>query len=189
METISLKEADALEITVLVDNTIDALLTGDEEVRRNPWVQVANPVIEGGLTNATLRAEHGFSALVTVTIDEERHTLLFDAGVSPDGMVENMDRLQVDGKDIEAVVLPTGISTTPGGSMAFRGGWEKTGCRCWRTAKPIRIDEAPRRAGSRYPCRHPRGPRWKGQASSPSTATTRRSSSVRACCSPGRSRG
>lgn len=115
METIPLKAAEALEITVLVDNTIDALLSGDEEVRRNPWVEVANPVIEGGLTNATLRAEHGFSALVAVTIEGERHSLLFDAGVSPDGLVENMDRLQIEGKDLEAVVLSHGHFDHTGG--------------------------------------------------------------------------
>lgn len=115
METVPLIEADALEITILVDNTVDALLGGDEEVRRRPWVQVPNPVIEGGLSQATLRAEHGFSALVTVTAEGERHTLLFDAGVSPDGLIENMDRLQCDPAEIEAVVLSHGHFDHTGG--------------------------------------------------------------------------
>ncbi|MCZ7575684.1 MAG: MBL fold metallo-hydrolase [Dehalococcoidia bacterium] len=182
METIPLKAAEALEITVLVDNTIDALLSGDEEVRRNPWVQVVNPVIEGGLTNATLRAEHGFSALVTVTIEGERHRLLFDAGVSPDGLVENMDRLQIEGKDLEAVVLSHGHFDHTGDSTDCRNGSGRRGCPCWRTAKPIRSGEARRPAASRYPCRRPRGPRWKERGSSSSTAMTRRCCFARGCC-------
>jgi 7,8-dihydropterin-6-yl-methyl-4-(beta-D-ribofuranosyl)aminobenzene 5'-phosphate synthase len=44
-------------------------------------------------TVVELRAEHGFSALVTVTRGRRRHRILFDAGVTPDGLVENMRRL------------------------------------------------------------------------------------------------
>jgi len=110
MPNIPLLEADALEIAILVDNQIDALLPGEEQVRRNPWDRsVRNPFLEGGGAGlATLHAEHGFSALVTVVRDGERHTLLFDTGVSPNGMIENMDRLQLDAKDVEAVVLSHG---------------------------------------------------------------------------------
>lgn len=182
METIPLKAADALEITVLVDNTIDALLAGDEEVRRNPWVQVANPVIEGGLTNATLRAEHGFSALVTVTIDGDRHTLLFDAGVSPDGLVENMDRLQIDGKDLEAVVLSHGHFDHTGGLDGLSARLGKAGMPLFAHRKATQSGEAPLRAANRCPCRHPHVPRWKERVSNSWIATTRRSCSRRASC-------
>jgi 7,8-dihydropterin-6-yl-methyl-4-(beta-D-ribofuranosyl)aminobenzene 5'-phosphate synthase len=43
-----------------------------------------------------------------VTRGEQTHTLLFDTGVSPDGMVDNMDRLGVDPRDIEAIVCSHG---------------------------------------------------------------------------------
>lgn len=115
METVPLKPADSVSITMLVDNSIDALLAGDEEVRRSPWVRVENPLIEDGYANATLTAEHGFSALVTLTVGGESHRLLFDAGVSPDGMMANIDRLQLNPKDIEAVVLSHGHFDHTGG--------------------------------------------------------------------------
>jgi 7,8-dihydropterin-6-yl-methyl-4-(beta-D-ribofuranosyl)aminobenzene 5'-phosphate synthase len=53
-------------------------------------------------------AEHGFSALITLDLDGSRHRVLFDTGVSESGMVENMRRLGLDPKDIEAVVLSHG---------------------------------------------------------------------------------
>ncbi len=109
-------EADAFEITTLVDNQIDALLPGEEQVRRNPWVGgVRNPLIDAPETMVSLRAEHGFAALITVYAGGERHILLFDAGLSPDGLVENMDRLQVDAKEIEAVVVSHGHFDHTGG--------------------------------------------------------------------------
>ena len=53
-------------------------------------------------------AEPGFSALVRVAVGGREHTLLFDTGVSPNGMVENMRRLGISPADIEAIVLSHG---------------------------------------------------------------------------------
>ena len=115
VETIPLLEAEALEITMLVDNTIDALLAPEEGVRRKPWLTVANPILEGGVGRATLTAEHGFAALITVRARGRSHQLLFDAGVSPTGLIDNMDRLQLEAKDLEAVVLSHGHFDHTGG--------------------------------------------------------------------------
>ena len=53
--------------------------------------------------------EHGFSALVEVELaDGARHRLLFDTGVSPDGMVTNMRRLGLAPDSVEAVVCSHG---------------------------------------------------------------------------------
>lgn len=113
---VPLFEADAVEITTLVDNQIDALLPGEEQVRRNPWVRgVRNPLIDAPETMVSLRAEHGFAALITLYAAGDRHRLLFDAGLSPDGLVENMDRLQVNAKEIEAVVVSHGHFDHTGG--------------------------------------------------------------------------
>lgn len=110
-----LLEADALEVTILVDNTIDALLGPSELVRRRPWVAgVSNPFIEGAV-NESLRAEHGFSALVTVTAGGVSHRLLFDAGLTRDGLVENLAGLQFDPHEIEALVLSHGHFDHTGG--------------------------------------------------------------------------
>src|SRR5215469_18880474 len=61
-----------------------------------------------GFVPDQLVAEHGLSFLLTLTRAGRTHRLLFDCGVSPDGMVENMRRLELDIHDIEAVVLSHG---------------------------------------------------------------------------------
>ena len=55
-----------------------------------------------------LIAEHGFSVLVTVTKAGREHRFLFDAGTSPDGVTENMRRLDIDPSSIEAIVCSHG---------------------------------------------------------------------------------
>ncbi len=111
-----LQTIGSLEVTILVDNQIDALLPGEEMVARHPWgPRASNPFIDGGAAPTTLHAEHGFSALIRLTTGDESHTLLFDLGISPNGMVENLDRLQIDPRDIEAVVLSHGHMDHTGG--------------------------------------------------------------------------
>ena len=46
--------------------------------------------------------------LVTVTNAGREHRFLFDAGTSPDGVIENMRRLDIDPSSIEAVVCSHG---------------------------------------------------------------------------------
>lgn len=111
-----LLEVDGMEITILVDNQIDALLSGDEQITRHGWVpSPANPLIDAPEVLTSMIAEHGFSALITLTNGGERRQLLFDAGISPNGLVENMARLQLDPRDIEAVVLSHGHFDHTGG--------------------------------------------------------------------------
>ena len=55
-----------------------------------------------------LIAEPGFSALVRIEKDGRERTLLFDTGVSPGGMVENMRRLGIAPADVEVIVLSHG---------------------------------------------------------------------------------
>ena len=61
-----------------------------------------------GETFDQLRAEHGFAALVTVTRAGRQHRVLFDTGISPDGLVENMRRLDLSPRDVEVIVLSHG---------------------------------------------------------------------------------
>jgi 7,8-dihydropterin-6-yl-methyl-4-(beta-D-ribofuranosyl)aminobenzene 5'-phosphate synthase len=62
----------------------------------------------GGQAPGALLAEHGFSLLITVRKGGQSHRLLFDAGTSPDGVVENMRRLDIDPGSIEAIVCSHG---------------------------------------------------------------------------------
>ncbi len=122
MEPLPLLEAEALEITILVDNQIDAQLPGEEMVERHPWAaNVSNPFLDGPGSLATLHAEHGFSALVSVSRGGHRHQLLFDAGVSPNGLIENMDRLQLDARDLEALILSHGHADHTAGIAGLAG--------------------------------------------------------------------
>jgi len=109
----------------------DALLADADRVSRVPMStgRAAAPQFEGGATVAGLRAEHGFSALVTVRRGTTTTTLLFDTGISPDGMTENADRLGVDLGDVQGVVLSHGHWDHAGGLAGLasrRGGLPMT---------------------------------------------------------------
>jgi 7,8-dihydropterin-6-yl-methyl-4-(beta-D-ribofuranosyl)aminobenzene 5'-phosphate synthase len=80
---------------------------------RTPRVPAAQ--FEQGETVPGLVAEHGFAALVTTRRGDRTHTLLFDTGVSPNGLADNMERLGLDSGDIEAVVLSHGHFDHAGG--------------------------------------------------------------------------
>ena len=110
IDPISLEPVDEVVVTTLVDNTYDALLGGDERTNRASFaVGVAEaPQFEGGQTAVGLRAEHGFSALVTVRRDKTTTSLLFDAGLSPDALLVNADRLGIDLVGVQGVVLSHG---------------------------------------------------------------------------------
>jgi 7,8-dihydropterin-6-yl-methyl-4-(beta-D-ribofuranosyl)aminobenzene 5'-phosphate synthase len=76
---------------------------------------VSAPQFEGGATTAGLLAEHGFAALVRVRRAGTESTLLFDTGLSPDGMITNAERLGVDLSAARAVVLSHGHFDHAGG--------------------------------------------------------------------------
>lgn len=116
-DPITLLPVDDMTITTLVDNTFDALLASQAGVARPPLGigSVPAPLFDGGRTAAGLVAEHGFSALVTVRRGTTKSTLLFDTGVSPDGMAINAERLGVDFSDLRGVVLSHGHFDHAGG--------------------------------------------------------------------------
>ena len=117
VDPISLPAVDELTITTLVDNTFDALLVSDARVARPGGAagMVDAPQFEGGATTAGLVAEHGFSALVSVRRGTRTSMLLFDTGVSPDGMATNVERLGLDLGDLQGVVLSHGHFDHAGG--------------------------------------------------------------------------
>lgn len=123
VDPVALEPVDEIVITTLVDNVYDALLTGDDRTTRAPFgVGTARaPQFEGGSTKVGLMAEHGFSALVSVRRGTTTTTLLFDAGLSPDAMVTNADRLGVDLSAIQAVVLSHGHFDHAGGLDGLAG--------------------------------------------------------------------
>ena len=109
---IPLRPVDSLTITTLVDNVFDVFMPD-----QGPAHRVSPASRTGTLPAATMAegrvpdqpvAEHGLSLLLTISKGQQSHMLLFDTGVSPDGMVANMDRLSVDPRDLEAIVCSHG---------------------------------------------------------------------------------
>ena len=113
---IELEPVDRVELTILVDNLTDPLLVDQEGIARINWPKALAGAIpraaartspERGVPDALI-AEPGFSALVRLRRGDRERTLLFDTGVSPDGMVENMRRLGISPGEIEVIVLSHG---------------------------------------------------------------------------------
>jgi 7,8-dihydropterin-6-yl-methyl-4-(beta-D-ribofuranosyl)aminobenzene 5'-phosphate synthase len=105
----ALNELDRVEILSLQDNYIEATAMDDSEIVRR-----AKNVRDGEIRNA-IQAEHGFSALVRMTREGRTKTLLFDFGFSEHGAEYNADALDVDLREVEALVLSHGHSDHTGG--------------------------------------------------------------------------
>jgi 7,8-dihydropterin-6-yl-methyl-4-(beta-D-ribofuranosyl)aminobenzene 5'-phosphate synthase len=115
MAQIELQPVEKIRVTVLMDNVADPLIPDQDPVTRLSWPKV---LTDPGARAATqfapngvpdyLIAEPGFSALVQFEKDGRERTLLFDTGVSPTGMVENMRRLGLSLQDVEVIVLSHG---------------------------------------------------------------------------------
>src|SRR5215469_7996015 len=107
VDPVTLPEADEVAVTVMVDNTFDALLAPAAGVARAPREAGRVPARQfaDGTAVAGLRAEHGFSALVTARHGNASSTLLFDTGASPDALAVNAERLGIDVGALQGVVL------------------------------------------------------------------------------------
>lgn len=110
--TIPLAPVDQVTVTTLVDNVYDLFMPD-----QGPAARAGVGASRGRLEAATmvghsvpdqLIAEHGFSVMLDVERDGRTRRLLFDLGVTPHGMVENMRRLDIDAKDVEVVVCSHG---------------------------------------------------------------------------------
>jgi 7,8-dihydropterin-6-yl-methyl-4-(beta-D-ribofuranosyl)aminobenzene 5'-phosphate synthase len=116
MPPIELEPVESVRVTILMDNVTDPLLPDQESVTRVTWPKaLADPaprlaasLATGGEVPDPLLAEPGFSALVRVEKNGRGRTLLFDTGVTPTGMVENVRRLGLSLQDVEAIVLSHG---------------------------------------------------------------------------------
>ncbi|TFV34154.1 MBL fold metallo-hydrolase [Streptomyces sp. T1317-0309] len=123
VDAIALKPVDEVRVTVLMDNTFDALLVGDGHTTRTGFGPADTPAgqFETGHTAVGLQAEHGFSALVTVRRGDHETTLMFDAGLSPSGIITNADRLGIRLDDLQGVVLSHGHFDHAGGLSGLAG--------------------------------------------------------------------
>ncbi|MEY9967042.1 7,8-dihydropterin-6-yl-methyl-4-(beta-D-ribofuranosyl)aminobenzene 5'-phosphate synthase [Streptacidiphilus sp. MAP12-16] len=111
VEVLNLEPVDAVTVTTLMDNSLDLFMPDQGPAHRvGPQPRPARrcSVMTDREVPDALIAEHGFSMLVTISKAGHEHRVLFDAGASPDGVVENMRRLDVDPSSIEAIVCSHG---------------------------------------------------------------------------------
>jgi len=100
-QRIDLPRVDEVKITLVMDNSIDLLMSSNDIAKRFPLApnqfERLQPI-----------AQHGFSALIRVRQKDKSGVVLFDTGVTRDGILYNMDVFEIDPRDIQAIVLSHG---------------------------------------------------------------------------------
>ena len=107
---VALNEVDGVEITSLADNTVDFLSTIErKEVHQvREWIRKRTSKEWIKKHFQLPFAEHGFSMLIKVFSNETFHDILFDAGVSRQGVVTNAKGMGLNLTGIECIVLSHG---------------------------------------------------------------------------------
>ncbi|NLE04154.1 MAG: MBL fold metallo-hydrolase [Crenarchaeota archaeon] len=105
-----INEADAVEILSLVDNSADFLSSINHKKARSfrQWIIEKNG--KGEFTPNTLSpiAEHGFSMLIRIKKADKSYCILFDTGSSPEIIIENSKRMNIDLSEVDCIVLSHG---------------------------------------------------------------------------------
>jgi 7,8-dihydropterin-6-yl-methyl-4-(beta-D-ribofuranosyl)aminobenzene 5'-phosphate synthase len=109
--TVELEEATKIEIVSLMDNTADFLSSETRKEVRSFWHWTKKQ-------RELPFAEHGFSMFIRVYSSEKVYSILFDTGVSLDGVVLNAKRMGIDLKEVSYVVLSHGHYDHFGGLSA-----------------------------------------------------------------------
>lgn len=99
--TISLRPVDAVKVTVIMDNSLDLLMTSTEVAQR---VKLGPHPFERNMPIG----EHGFSVLINVKSGDKSGTVLFDTGLNPRNFLYNLDALEINVADIQAIILSHG---------------------------------------------------------------------------------
>jgi 7,8-dihydropterin-6-yl-methyl-4-(beta-D-ribofuranosyl)aminobenzene 5'-phosphate synthase len=113
-------EVDGLEVISLVDNSVDFLSTIDKKEAQSfrQWTKKRHGE-EWARTHSRLPlAEHGFSMLIRVLRDGKTVSILFDTGISSDGVVENAKRMGLELGEVEYIVLSHGHYDHFGGLLS-----------------------------------------------------------------------
>ena len=104
---ITVAPVDGVEVQIVVDGFVDVLMAdspGVERYRASDWGD-----------RDQLVAEHGFAALVTVTVEGDRRSVLYDGGLTPTVLSRNLDVLGVRVADLRTIVISHGHTDHQGG--------------------------------------------------------------------------
>lgn len=107
MNPIALQPVDAVDVLILVDNVSDSLLASNEVAHRPP--ASLNPEVD------QLLAEHGYSLLISIERDGSRQSIVYDAGLTRNTAVHNLDVLGIRIGNLRAVALSHGHADHHGG--------------------------------------------------------------------------
>jgi 7,8-dihydropterin-6-yl-methyl-4-(beta-D-ribofuranosyl)aminobenzene 5'-phosphate synthase len=106
--TVTLAPVDAVEVTLVMDLSLDILMSGQEGVQR---FKLAYDWSD----HDSLLAEHGFSALITVESEGRRQSVLYDGGLSALALQHNLDVMQIDASALRAIAISHGHVDHHGG--------------------------------------------------------------------------
>jgi 7,8-dihydropterin-6-yl-methyl-4-(beta-D-ribofuranosyl)aminobenzene 5'-phosphate synthase len=102
-----MRQVDELTVHVVVDNTTDMLSSRPAHVASE--LRVLREAGMHELTGEALcSAHHGLCLAVTAHLDDEAHSVLFDAGPDPYAVERNVQHMNLDLGQIEALVLSHG---------------------------------------------------------------------------------
>ncbi len=96
-EQTKIPEAEKIIITVITDNLADANRL-DYKIAKRP-AYVTSPL------DAAFHAEHGLSYHIETVVDGKAHACLYDFGTNPKGIVQNLELLKINLKQVEALGL------------------------------------------------------------------------------------
>ncbi|MCL1977316.1 MAG: MBL fold metallo-hydrolase [Candidatus Bathyarchaeota archaeon] len=114
------KESSKIEIVSLMDNTVDFTSSNRNSVAKALWKWLRERYGEEyAQTHKQMpMAEHGFSMLIRVFTGEKCQSVLFDTGVSDEGIIVNAQRMGIDLSEVGLVVLSHGHYDHFGGLQA-----------------------------------------------------------------------
>ncbi len=114
------KEADAAEIISLVDNSVDFLSAGDKRQVQlfRQWTRERYGQEWARTRTQMPCGEHGFSMLIRVFSGDKSSCVLFDTGISAEGIVENAECMGISLSEAECVVISHGHYDHFGGLLS-----------------------------------------------------------------------
>ena len=106
-------EADGVRVTILVENWVDILISGRENVSRCGLIHHFDP------KEQPLLAENGLSLLIETWTSGKRACVLFDSGLTSTVISHNFKALHLEPRDVDHIVLSHGHLDHHGGLAGF----------------------------------------------------------------------